>query len=122
MRSRHCSDRFAGCGRSFVPLLLALTAIGAAAGGVPPTSLSRDGLMPLEGVELHTMAPVNLAELAIEDEANDAAGVPYRVGYPMASDLSPSNSGTWEELPGGGRLWRLRVRSAGALWIALGCS
>ncbi len=45
---------------------------------------------------------------------------PHRVGLPMAVDLSPSNAGAWEELPDGGRLWRLQVHSPAALWIVLG--
>ncbi len=38
----------------------------------------------------------------------------------MATDLSPADSGTWEELVDGGRLWRLRIRTVGALWTVLG--
>jgi hypothetical protein len=38
----------------------------------------------------------------------------------MKTDLSPANSGTWEELPGGDRLWRLRLHTPGALWTVVG--
>ncbi|MHC4428028.1 MAG: trypsin-like serine peptidase [Planctomycetota bacterium] len=38
----------------------------------------------------------------------------------MKTNLSPTNSGTWEELPGGDRLWRLRLETAGALWTVVG--
>jgi len=38
----------------------------------------------------------------------------------MQSDLTPSNSGTWEEHPDGGQVWRLRVHSERARWIVLG--
>jgi hypothetical protein len=38
----------------------------------------------------------------------------------MKADLSPSNSGTWEELSGGDRVWRLRLHTPGALWTVVG--
>jgi hypothetical protein len=41
---------------------------------------------------------------------------PYRM---VAAGLTPEASGTWEELRGGGRVWRIRVRVDSAPWIGL---
>ena len=71
----------------------------AAAGDEPaerrPASLSRSGLVPLGAVAVRSMPPVNVAALLEEDEANRGRAIPYRVGYPFATDLSPGVSGTW---------------------------
>lgn len=86
-----------------------------------PASLTRTGLLPLDAVAVRSMPPVNVSALLEQDEANrERREIPFRAGYPMPSDISPANSGTWETLPGGDRVWRLKVRSPGALWIALG--
>jgi len=103
-----------------------LVSLPSAAGGAQspertPVSLARGGLLPLEAVAARSMPRVDVAALLEEDAANgDRYDIPFRVGYAMPSDLSPANSGTWESLPEGGSVWRLRVRSEGALWIALG--
>ena len=38
-----------------------------------------------------------------------------RVAYPVRVNFSPENSGHWEVLPDGGKLWRLEVTLPGAL-------
>jgi len=65
---------------------------------------------------------VDEARLLEEDAANTSrlSDTPYRVGFPMKSDLGPANSGLWENLPEGGQIWRLKVQSKGARWIVLG--
>lgn len=79
------------------------------------------GLLPVERVSLWQSPAVDVAALRVEDAAHrDVPGVPLRIGFPMDTDLTPANSGTWEELPGGDSLWRLRVRTEGALWTVLG--
>jgi hypothetical protein len=108
-----------------IALLLALVpALPVAGGALPvpvPVSFDRPALLPLEEVAVSELPPVDVAALLIEDQnAREAGEIPFRVGYPMACDLDPGRDGTWEDLPGGGRVWRLRVRSPGALWIALG--
>ena len=78
-------------------------------------------LMPLEQVEQWTSPPVDLDQVFAEDEANRGrTDIPYRIGFPMETDLSPANSGSWEVLPNGDSVWRLKVRSEGAIWIVLG--
>lgn len=86
-----------------------------------PVSLDRADLLPLDRVGQWAAPPVDLARLRAEDAAAELEpGRPYRIGFPMKADLAPSNSGTWEELGDGSRVWRLKVRSEGAAWIVLG--
>ena len=81
----------------------------------------RAGLGPLHSVQRWTSPRVDVPRLLEEDRRRrDRPGTPRRVGYPMKTDLSPANSGTWEELPGGDRLWRLRLHTPGALWTVVG--
>lgn len=57
-----------------------------------------------------------LAEDQQEYEAARAAGElpPARIARPQEVSLNLNNSGTWETLPTGGRVWRLRIQSIGA--------
>lgn len=81
----------------------------------------RSGRVPLHAVQRWTSPPVDVQRLLEEDwRRRDRPGTPRRIGYPMKTDLSPANSGTWEELPGGDRLWRLRLHTPGALWTVVG--
>ena len=106
---------------SFRLVLLALTlvfgsllSIGAAqAARVEPLSRdSRLSLVPLDEVALKVMDPIDVEALLAEDRANaNDFEKKRRVGLPMAAltepprrqNLSPANSGTWEELSGGGQ-------------------
>ena len=88
----------------------------------PPVSFGRADLGSARSVGAWAARPVEVTSLLREDAANARRGdVPLRIGWPMATDLSPANSGTWESLSRGeGRVWRLRVETAGALWTVLG--
>lgn len=78
-------------------------------------------LLALDQVQLWKAPPIDLGAILEADDADRAEeDGPYRVGFPVKAGLSPSNSGTWEVLAGGDRIWRLRVQSPGALWLALG--
>jgi len=81
----------------------------------------RAGMMPIEQVAHWSAPPVDVNQLLQEDEANrERRDIPYRIGFPMDTDLSPANSGSWEVLPGGDSVWRLKVHSEGAIWVVLG--
>ncbi|MGA7306429.1 MAG: T9SS type A sorting domain-containing protein [Rhodothermales bacterium] len=90
-------------------------------GGTPYTWVNK----VTGNVDQQVMAPVsNLAELAndsVEVQQKAAAGHPYvpRFGKALSVDLGLNNSGTWTELPNGDRLWRLRIKSPGAISINL---
>lgn len=72
-------------------------------------------------VQVWNAPPVDVSRLLAEDEANRSTpGAPLRLGWSIKAGLSPDNSGTWETLPSGDRIWRLVVRSEGARWLVLG--
>ena len=54
------------------------------------------------------------AALLAEDEANMNEVVPFRFGTDKNVDIEFSNSGQWESLSNGDRVWRLNVVSEGA--------
>lgn len=61
-----------------------------------------------------------LAELAAEDAARDADGLPWRYALPEAVHLTPARDGRWEDLTDGARRWRLEIASPGARSLNLG--
>ena len=68
------------------------------------------------------MPEVDVDSLLAEDAERESVARPvparYAKGLPVA--FTPANSGTWEELDDGSRLWRLRIASPGALSLSLG--
>ncbi len=54
------------------------------------------------------MPPVNEAVLLMED-ARRPKNQPFRFGKAFPVALNLANSGVWEDLPNGARLWRLRI-------------
>lgn len=79
-------------------------------------------MRPLAQVERHGFVAVTAAEMAADDARRDAEGLPYRFALPVELALTPDNSGTWEDLPDGRSLWRLRLASPGVLSLNLGFS
>ncbi len=98
-------------------LSLALTAIPGHAQisyGGEPKSLDRSLAAP---AGLRTPA-VDVPSLTAQDAVNDMdKSIPYRFGYNHAVDLSLANSGTWNTLPDGTRLWRLGIECPNALSV-----
>jgi subtilisin-like proprotein convertase family protein len=111
---------------TFAATLIALLALftGAAtfaSPGKPPVSAARSGALAADAVAVWATPRVDVAALLAEDAANVGRfEIPFRIGFPMATEIVTGMSGTWEELGGDDRLWRLRLRSAGALWMVLG--
>jgi hypothetical protein len=50
---------------------------------------------------------------------DETTGRPFQFGIPLEVSYSPQNSGVWQTLPDGGRIWRLAIRSPGAYSINL---
>jgi lysyl endopeptidase len=98
--------------------------------GVPSLALASDSkpaawthsVQPLESVERVVMPTVDEAALKAEDERRLAETQEKALRYaaPLPVDLSPDRAGTWESLPDGRLLWRLRIQSEGARSINLG--
>lgn len=73
-----------------------------------------------QNVPTATMTAVNVNQLQKEDMVNDKLkNQPWRFGQNLLVNLNPKNSGVWDNLPNGDKLWRLRIYSPGALTINL---
>lgn len=84
-----------------------------------------DNRLPAEQtVELKRMPAVDAARLRAEDARQDRAmgQRPIRFATPHAVNLTPNNSGDWDEIAGGNLVWRLRVESKDALSLNFGFS
>jgi hypothetical protein len=68
------------------------------------------------------MPVVDAAALRAEDfaRARSGAPAPLRFAKGLSVSFTPNNSGTWEKLADGSRLWRLRIGSPGAHSLSLG--
>jgi len=107
--------RFSLCGA----LLLGAAFASPLAGWRESSWTTRQPPTPLERVERHLLPRVDVERLLAEDAAREGLELPLRVGQPILERLSPATHGTWDDLPDGGRLWRLRISSEGARWLAL---
>ena len=58
------------------------------------------------------LTPPDVRQLNIEDSIN---GGSTRFAYPVLGNYTPYNSGVWEQLPDGSKLWRLKVKVPDAL-------
>lgn len=71
-------------------------------------------------VPITQMGQISMAQIEQEDRVNDfVSGIPYRFGIEHEVDLGLSNSGIWEDLPNGDRLWRLAITAPKAKSINL---
>ena len=96
-------------------LLLPLALAAQLSEPLPPKSLA----LALPSVKAVDMPAIDRRAIDAEDRANNDDGQPLRVAYPFATQLD-MKAGRWDDLPGGeGRIWRLRVRAAGAQAISL---
>lgn len=98
-------------------LSAALTGVSVAGGvgGFPAP-----GSQSLDRVPLVSFPVLDFRALAAEDLEREENGLPDRFAVPRDVSLSPENSGTWETLPGGRNLWRLRVSCPDVLSLNLG--
>lgn len=68
----------------------------------------------LVNVPVQVMPSIDLAKLKTEDEVDEVNGVPPRFGKDFDVQYHLNNTGYWETMPNGDRLWRLRIRATGA--------
>jgi V8-like Glu-specific endopeptidase len=64
-------------------------------------------------------AVVDKPRLLREDAAEAGKGLPFRFGIANEVSLSPRESGVWETLPDGSKLWRLKIICPGASSVNL---
>ncbi len=107
-----------------VTLLIALSVISlnsfsqVSRGGLPYSFQHPEGLD--NNVATNVMPAVDVISLLAEDSINNITKeVPWRFGENIPVSLNPGNSGTWDILPDGGKLWRLGIRCPGAFTINL---
>ncbi|UCD64189.1 MAG: trypsin-like peptidase domain-containing protein [Candidatus Zixiibacteriota bacterium] len=97
-------------------LLLAGSSAGQVSKGGRPVSFQKK---TAASVPQAVMPAVDVAALLSEDIEEQRMGLPLRFGYPHEVDYDLTNSGVWEELDDGGRLWRLEIRCPGAFSVNL---
>jgi lysyl endopeptidase len=100
--------------RNLLPLLILLASPAVAA------DFPRPQAGPLASVETMSLDPLNRGWLAWDDALDEEQGLPPRFAVPHEVRLTPWTSGTWEELPEGMWIWRLRIRAEGASSLNLG--
>ena len=61
----------------------------------------------------------NMDQVKQEDGLDDKNGTFRKFARVLPTDLTMDNSGVWTELKSGGRLWRLKIHSEGALALAV---
>jgi hypothetical protein len=85
------------------------------------TTASQFAVKDVNQVDTVTGSPLDLVAISKQDEADDAQGVAPRFAIPEKVSITPATHGTWESLPNGDLLWRLRiVGGAGTTSLNLG--
>ena len=92
---------------------------GLARDGAPPPSQQRP-VRPLAAVHQLVLPPTD-PQFELAADAGRGTGTPLRFANPTAVTVTPETHGTWERFPEG-RLWRLRITSAGATDLNFGFS
>lgn len=92
------------------------------------TAQQGDGGLPKSGKVVSTLkkadkkffAEPDVAALKAEDAAMEKAGnAPWRFGFNNSTSLNMTNSGTWNTLPNGDRIWQLAITCQNALTVNL---
>lgn len=78
--------------------------------------------LPLENVDQAVMPALDNEALLQAELERRQPGLAPRFAENIEVDVSPETQGTWETLPSGRDVWRLRILSAGARSINLGFS
>jgi lysyl endopeptidase len=112
--------------RFFLASLLAALLLGACVTTVAQAqqlpSQRHSALKPAQTVQRHTLPPVDTETLRAEDRERRDRIAPYRYGTIVDTDLRAGRDGTWERLPGGHWLWRLRLQSRDARSLSVAFS
>ncbi len=110
--------------RLCIAIALAALPVGAvlAATGARPAAFDHGNLSRLSTVQMRTMPAVDVPRLQAEDRERADRDLPPRFAQPLRVDLTPLNSGAWEDLDADNVVWRLRVQSRGALSLNFGFS
>ena len=107
--------------RSLIAVALLVTPVVAQLqwGGTPPSLGGAAAVQALFATSpTAQMEPVDVGSY-LDEDAQAGKDVPFRFGATLPVDLGTDNAGTWTTLPGGDRVWRLRIASEGAYSIGL---
>ncbi|MFN3917877.1 MAG: PKD domain-containing protein [Flavobacteriales bacterium] len=75
--------------------------------------------VPASSIDTAAFTPPNLIQASYTDTENDSKGRPYRVGINLPTQLNTQNSGIWQTLYDGSKIWRLSIKSEDALALGL---
>src|SRR6218665_1540171 len=92
-----------------VPALFLANSLNAqiSEGGKPKTFLAKNMVLhPLTATEIAAPDAMTLNGMDREDEKN---GTLRKIGRSIPTNLTPQNSGVWDVLPDGGKIWRLKL-------------
>ncbi len=113
----HRVNRFTLCLLSFTLCLISSQAFAQLSeGGIPPSFGLKTAAADIATI---TTRPPNVPALLAEDESEEAKDIPFRFGYPYEVAYDLTNSGTWDTLADGSRIWRLRIECPEAYSINL---
>ena len=89
-------------------------------GGVPRSF----GLYTLQKSKLQAVeiTSPDMFAIAREDAEDANSGKPYRVGVEIPVNISLTTAGHWDNIPGGGRIWRMALSCKGSEAIGLNYS
>jgi lysyl endopeptidase len=110
--------RFLTPGLSFLLLAMVVPCVLWGADALPAASQwpvqSLDAVQGIQTLEMDRTA------LARQDRIREEQGEPYRFAEVQKVSLTPEAAGTWETLPNGKNLWRLRINAPDVLSLNLG--
>ena len=101
-----------------IVLMLVAVAVAMARHGEAPMS-ERLAITPIHAVAVVQLPAVE-AETQRRQETTRGKPGPAQYAMPTEINLTPQSAGTWDELPEGGRLWRLRIEAPGATSLNFG--
>jgi len=67
-----------------------------------------------KSVPTHFIPAPNMQDIQAEDVIRDKKGMLYRIGVASYTNLSESNSGVWNTLDNGDKVWQLGIKNPGA--------
>ncbi|MEM9992112.1 MAG: lysyl endopeptidase, partial [Bacteroidota bacterium] len=86
---------------------------------ITPKSFELTNLIEKSALPQKQMPSFDKMAVEEEDLEDEAAGLPPRFGYPFEVNYNLKNSGLWEDLDNGDRIWRLTIRAKAAKSINL---
>jgi len=85
-------------------------------GGIPPSFKQN---LSLKNVDFLQLSTPNLEQVYKEDDEIWEKQGQYRYAVGVSVNANLNNSGTWTDLPDGGRIWQLHLQSKGSLSIGV---